>query len=138
MLARRYTLNCEEPVYDANFAYRLSCTLRNAAQHMTDILNYVSYTSSESSPGGLVTTRVSVGIDGPRLIASGAELKAGERDELADASEPLMVERFLDGVMRGCEYLSLWWSLARRRRSLMLSMSLVTTKGSIARTGLVP
>ena len=87
--------------YDANFAYRLCCALRNVSEHAVSVLNRIRLISEEQEGGG-VTSSVELTIDGPALAASSDRMKSTMREELSRVTEPLVVPAIMHSAMDSC------------------------------------
>jgi hypothetical protein len=104
--------------FDRNFAYRLCCALRNAAEHSGDILNAVQVRSrppanadaEENQPeadrksieGRQPVRELSLEIDGPLLAQSHPKMRSATRAELRSATRPLLVESFVGAAAVSC------------------------------------
>ncbi len=104
--------------YDSNFAYRLCATLRNASEHVSQVINDAASTLQVEEDG---TSRhvVKLQFDGPRLCSDFPKLKASVRAELATLPRPLQVEAVVGAATLSCErvhcrlLLILWDELAQ-------------------------
>lgn len=87
--------------YDANFAYRLTATLRNLSTHAANMLNHQMWHVSTDADGRLVSRPV-LAIDGARLVEEFPTMKATVRDELRDLDGLLDVRAVVDACMKSC------------------------------------
>jgi hypothetical protein len=103
--------------FDTNFAYRLCCALRNASEHVDNVINDLRVTASENAEGGGVETLVLLRLDGPRLARDFTRIKPATREELRNCSGPLELEWILGAATLSCErvhcglLLALWGTL---------------------------
>lgn len=88
--------------YDANFAYRLCATLRNASEHAGEVINDVSATR-RGAPDGSAVTEARLSFDGSRLADAFPKLKASVRAELRASTAPIGVESVVGAAMLSCE-----------------------------------
>jgi hypothetical protein len=100
--------------FDANFAYRLSCALRNIAEHESDVVSAHIRVRHDRESGTSVK-QVDVQLDGPRIARDhGRKMRSATREELLQVTGPLEVERIVGAVDVSCErvhcglFVTLW------------------------------
>lgn len=87
--------------YDTNFAYRLSCSLRNSSEHAGRVINHLSASTYQDERGG-VRNRTVIALDGPRLAEEFPKLKATVRKELRTSAAVLHVEPIVRWSLASC------------------------------------
>lgn len=88
--------------YDSNFAYRLCATLRNASEHVSNVINDIASTV-RLGPDGKQEHVAKLQFDGPKLCEQFPGLKASVRHELSALKAPLQVEAVLGAATLSCE-----------------------------------
>jgi hypothetical protein len=89
--------------FDGDFAYRLVCSLRNAATHVDRVINAASFQSREVKGMEEPLTNVVLEVDPARLAQDFPKMRAATRDELAGADRNLDLRKVVYGVMGSCE-----------------------------------
>lgn len=119
------TVGTEDPAYlsfkrllseefDANFAYRLCCALRNAAEHAGDVINDMRYTTRGNKGTGETEHEILLRFDGPKLAHQFPKMRSATRAELQTITEPLELEWIVGDTLLSCEriqaglFLAMW------------------------------
>ena len=96
----RSTLSAE---FDANFGYRLCCALRNASEHVGDVMNAIRVSSWSVHPGEDSRYEFEFGLIPSLLVPELTSVNKKTRTEMSTCNVALDVDKIVGAVSMSCE-----------------------------------